>query len=363
MDATIYDTKEGIATMLGSLEHFCELAEARREAGYKRREQLHEFWLLGRFYTDSCGNLVQYKPSYFSDEVLSQIPAVLTNEEFGEIFRLKGIGDGGISRSGPMYCPSLPLPHVLDPISGDEWTIKNCHDYYPVESHEEIDLTSYVEETLGEVLEALKARTDGIYSYPWSSMSVRNDAYIGTPVDRVVNMDNPHGIKDIDENYIFQAGDKITVRVVRCYHADTYKIYLDRERVKELSDLQKEILEFLELCAFTDVHIIQQMVPAHVADDMKEEFNDEKDRQNFMTYGAYFRVETDEGSFGLIPLGEDRLWLDLTNTGITAQELGKVLGFPMDNNFTSCLVSFMDEVEQLLVFRRELLRRKIRTKT
>ena len=355
MDATIYDTKEGIATMLDSLEHFCELSETRRKVGLNVR--LNEFWLLGRFRTDSCGNLVLYKPSYFSDEVLPQIPKVLTSEEFHELYQQKGMTEVK-HRGGPMNHPSLPPPHVLDPISGEGWTIDNCHDYYPVELTEDIDLTSYAGKTFGEVLKILEARSDGVYSYPWSNLSVTNNAYIGTFVEGIVDPKNPHGVKDVDENYVIQSGDKINIRIVRCYHASTYEIYLDRERVKELSDLQKEILEFLELCAFTDVHIIQQMVPAHVADDMKEEFNEEKDRQNFMTYGAYFRVETDEGLFGLIPLGEDRLWLDLTNTGITAQELGKALGFPVDNNFTSCLVPFMDEVEQLLVFRRELLRRK-----
>lgn len=52
-----YDTHVGIAAQLGSLGDFLDLAQERSHAGYRRRERLNQWVVLGRYLFDTCGNL------------------------------------------------------------------------------------------------------------------------------------------------------------------------------------------------------------------------------------------------------------------------------------------------------------------
>jgi len=235
MDATTYDTKEGIAACLNDLDSFNNLVKARREAGYKRHERLHQFWILGRFQTDACGNTVRFSPDYFAAKVYATIPAVLTNEEFELLLERSEVGSE-IRSGNNMLLPVLPPSHLKDPISGEGWTIATCYDAEPIETHPQQSLQEFVGRTWAEYKQYLAQRSDGLYSL--FEESVFNEAYVDLRADPENHNlpKNEYGYRpkeEVTDSYIIQPGDQVHLTIVRFYHAKTLPLYYQQCRAEQ----------------------------------------------------------------------------------------------------------------------------------
>lgn len=116
----VYDTEEGIKGMLMSLKLLHQLKAARQSAGYERNERLHEFLILGTFYTDGCGNFGRSEVS-LDDKVLGRkdFPPVVSHER---LFVLKEM------RISTGFGPCLPSQDVSCKVCDRPWTIENVED-------------------------------------------------------------------------------------------------------------------------------------------------------------------------------------------------------------------------------------------
>jgi hypothetical protein len=87
MTTNWYDTREGIQEAVNKgIAGLRELAKARHEAGYDRKERLSEWCVYGLFWTDTCGNfsrMVDSAPRSRVREV--EIPDVMDKAEVMEI--------------------------------------------------------------------------------------------------------------------------------------------------------------------------------------------------------------------------------------------------------------------------------------
>jgi hypothetical protein len=226
-----YDTKEGIAKAITSLEGLNNLASERHTAGYDRDEHLNQFYILnGRYFTDACGNLctVFGVPSSI---LPSSIPPVLTQEEFfkfleeqaGKNHSLCHTLDGG----------NLPRTDLLCSHCRKGWDISNCHDVFIVRETRVISLADFVGKTLGEVKLTHTERVDAIY-FMQPDILIRNDRFI----DLSPKYPNPEHdwqkkfVKNergwvserdgIDDSYVIQEGDEGYFNVWSYFHSDCH---------------------------------------------------------------------------------------------------------------------------------------------
>lgn len=122
-----YDTREGLEARVesGGLEGLREIATARRNAGYGRGERMAEWCLLGRFYTDTCGNfsaLTQGAPAdaYQFMEYDGPLPTVLSKEEMGTYTH----------RWVATMQSALPPQGARCDRCGRGWDLDNVRDFY-----------------------------------------------------------------------------------------------------------------------------------------------------------------------------------------------------------------------------------------
>src|SRR5438552_663912 len=112
MESSIYNTKEGIESRLGSLADLNELVKERHDAGYQRHERLQEFYILGRFSSDTVGNFNKWGPDIFPAEVYANAPKVMTAEEYSEFYNanqhLISADADTFQSGGNMLYPQLP---------------------------------------------------------------------------------------------------------------------------------------------------------------------------------------------------------------------------------------------------------------
>lgn len=122
-----YDTREGIQERLDKgLEGLHEIAKARRDAGYDRRERLTDWCLLGTFWLDTCGNfstITEGAPRdgywYWKMEEVYKTPDVMNRDEaaqFSQHWSSTGTG--------------LPSPEDRCDRCGRGWALDNVRDYY-----------------------------------------------------------------------------------------------------------------------------------------------------------------------------------------------------------------------------------------
>lgn len=123
-----YDTREGLQARLesGGLSGLREIAKARREAGYDRKERMKEWYILGIFCADSVGNfslisdgapIDAYK---FLGMSVPYPPDVMTREEIGTYTQRWTITHG----------PCLPPGDDRCDRCGRGWTLDNVRDYF-----------------------------------------------------------------------------------------------------------------------------------------------------------------------------------------------------------------------------------------
>jgi len=123
-----YDTREGLQARLqsGGLSGLREIAKARREAGYDRREKLKEWYILGIFCADSVGNFslitggAPLDASKFLDYSTPPVPDVMSREEMGTYTQRWEITHGACLPPGDDRCDRC----------GRGWTLDNVRDFF-----------------------------------------------------------------------------------------------------------------------------------------------------------------------------------------------------------------------------------------
>jgi hypothetical protein len=242
-----YNTKEGILPKLQSLEGFCDLIHARYEAGYQRDESLTDFYALGNWLLDSCGNCMKA-----DRDIKSLIPGIaplLTSEEFSDVLS-QHLGKPMLGFSSGM---DVPLPGLTCPVCGQEWSLDNCYDvivYQENNSEQIVSLDAFVGKPLMEFRFDLQERRDAVYRMNQPELIIRNDRFIDLTPDpyheeynlkhpdtpMVINKNGWKGIKDgIDGNYIVQPGDEGYVNIWRFYHRTCNRQRINQEQLDEFS--------------------------------------------------------------------------------------------------------------------------------
>ena len=225
-----YDTPEGIADMIRTLAGFNQLSRLRDEAGYLRGERLNQFYILGRWFLDTCGNTMKIVDEFIPKEKFPQIPDVLTAEEFWLFIRQHG-GNVSITSTPEAIIPPVRITCAE---CGKPWTIRNAHDFIPRRESPVFSLANFVGMTLGEVRSFLDTRTDAVWRLRTRDKPIRHDRFIDlTPHPDYPTMKmNEYGWAGKDEGitdeYIIQAGDEAAPAVWYCYHSACNRVALER---------------------------------------------------------------------------------------------------------------------------------------
>jgi hypothetical protein len=212
-----YDTKEGIAKSLETLSAFQYMLMERCSAGYDRDERMNEFYVLGRFWLDTCGNCGKIE-GYIPKEQFPDIPDVLTRDEFFAYLKERVEGDGPMISSSMQS--GLPAPNITCPVCGKGWDMTNCHDTVVRHKTEAFPLAEFVGQTLLDVKTHFNQRTDAVYGMQ-SDILIRNkhfidlspkypDAEPGSWKEGIKVNDNGWVSErdGIDDNYVIQEGDE-----------------------------------------------------------------------------------------------------------------------------------------------------------
>lgn len=172
MDAQ-YDTKEGINSYLkDGLPGLRRLVADRGEAGYKRKERMREWVVLGRYRLDTCGNFMGIIDGAPDDQHYEPFDQVMTMDEAVKI-----------SPHFTSTFANLPSSDDRCPRCEEGWQLRNCYDLEKVgerlfhkkcaeyERHETVRAKmSSLFDDAGLVAKELKAIPNGYGSYwngPW----------------------------------------------------------------------------------------------------------------------------------------------------------------------------------------------------
>ncbi|MDP3778956.1 MAG: hypothetical protein Q8R30_02860 [bacterium] len=310
-----YDTKEGIEEMLESLELFNQLIRIREAAG-RRGEELHDFYLLGRFLTHSSGHLLKWYPDYFPPERYKDVPCVLTAQEFEALVNQFGIDKNTMRRAHELHLPAIPPARMIDPINKESWTIETCHDATPIEKDDSISLDEYVGKTIGEVKEIVAGDREKLYEfYP---LVIFNHELIDFAPDDNGYPLNQYGTRpryEMTDDYIVRMDDIINVRIIQFFHKDTLETFQENESDKLVDYYADSIRLICESAGFTEVNVAFTPIPTYLIHH-GDHFS------HFITHvQMYFRTEAHQGSFGVILLENTMICLDLTATRITRHQL------------------------------------------
>lgn len=253
-----YDTTSGITKSLVSLEQFLEVLKQREIAGYLRNERLHEFYVFGRYYLDSCGNCMKAK-EIVPKEKFPDIPEVLTRQEFFAF--IEEHSDGKEHMISFSMGSDIPDSHLICPVCKAGWDIINCHDTVVTRKTENISLHEFIGKTLKIVKSNFSKLNDGIYlMHP--EVTIRNDRFIDlspeypNPEDdwqknQVKNKLGWVGEQQgINEGYVIQEGDFGHFDVFTYYHSKCNRINLLKEE-------EKYFTEIFEKAGFVNFSLIE----------------------------------------------------------------------------------------------------------
>lgn len=230
-----YDTTQGIRGALASLETFTELVSERHTAGYTRKERLNEFYVLGRYSLDTCGNcgkLLDWIPK----DNLPDLPDVMSRDAFWAYMKTNA-KDGEKTAVSSSMTSDLPFGNIICSVCKKGWTIHNCHDTVVVHKTEVFPLADFEGKTLRDVKTAYRKRKDAHYQMQ-DDILVRNDRFIDLSPkypgeteewkQRLVK--NERGwvsTRDgINDDYVIQTGDEGFFNVWTYYHHSCNRLNL-----------------------------------------------------------------------------------------------------------------------------------------
>lgn len=244
-----YDTKEGVIEAIKSPEAFFNLIAKRREAGYKNEEHLNEFYVLGKFHLDTCGNCALVSSKRNLGESFTGIEPVMTRQELNSCLS-SSANKAKAQQFMLMFdiSPRLPQPHLKCSICNKGWDLNNIEDSFCWDSDKVIPLTDWVGKTLETVLSLLNTKADAIY-FPQPEFIIRNNNRINLipkyehlehdwQRDEVVNKEGWAGAADgIDNSYIIQEGDELFLNVWEFYHLPCNKQHLTEIYQKRFTEI------------------------------------------------------------------------------------------------------------------------------
>lgn len=241
-----YDTKRGIKGALASLNDFMELVSERHKAGYDRGERMNEFYVLGRYWMDTCGNCGKIS-GWIPKEQVPDLPGVMTREEFWDYVK-ENIPDADKVCISSGANSELPYDGVICPVCEKGWTIQNCHDTVPVHKTEVYPLADFIGKTLSDVKEHLAKKTDALYRMQ-DDIMIRNDRFIDlSPKYPNPKADWEKGIvkneqgwvsarDGIDDGYIIKGGDEGYFNVWTYYHGECNRLHLARREEMKFREI------------------------------------------------------------------------------------------------------------------------------
>ena len=158
-----YDSYDGIRNATKSLKAFHDLIKARHEAGYKRKEQMEEWYLFNMAISlDTCGNMGRGK----GNDSLN-IPIITKGAFFNfyEKFSEKGQDDLYMSHGFGGTSNMLPREGKHCPICGEEWTMQNFLDSYSTNTRGTLNPVKggYLNKTREQVADLFTDK----YTYVW----------------------------------------------------------------------------------------------------------------------------------------------------------------------------------------------------
>jgi hypothetical protein len=168
-----YELEDYIKIAIQSLEGLHCLINERYSAGYRRKERLREFYVLGFLSLDTCGNCL--KLSNLTAFDFTKLPPVLTREAYWEELQ-KLTGDKPMLSFG-YNGGEIPGPGLKCAYCGKGWTIDNCCDTTTKHREMVIPGNDYVGKTLAEVDDILSYHNNGVFRLD-RSFPIRNDKYI-----------------------------------------------------------------------------------------------------------------------------------------------------------------------------------------
>jgi len=251
-----YDTKEGILNSLKSFPDLVQMIEERHTAGYCRNERLNQFYVLGRYWLDSCGNCCKAQ-GFIPKEQFADIPDVLTKDEFWDFIK-KHQEDKELMISFVLQS-DMPLPNITCPVCGKGWDIQNCHDTVVWHKTDAISLTDFVGKTLGQVKQHYNQLTNAIYRMQ-SDILIRNDRFIDLSPKypkpehdwqkRIVKNQNGWvSEKDgITDDYVIQKGDEGFFNIWAYYHGVCNREHLEKTE-------EQEFRKIFEKAGFQDIRM------------------------------------------------------------------------------------------------------------
>jgi hypothetical protein len=362
-----YDTKESIAAQLESYATFYALMSLRREHGSQpfgsprvELSPLSSFVILGRYISDELGQCHRLSRTTFTDADRAALAPVMTEQEFltfvethvvPRITQSYFVLREGISGMSPSF--PLPPPQVVCARCGGTWELNSCHDIDSEGDFEDVNLSDFVGKTLEEVGQDFATRTDAsrAFGYPrrvqnirWADLNVRDEH--ASPEEL--------GWRDVTSDYVVAAGDQTSVFRYRFYHGECFRA-LNSERLaaKEAADLEA-LRETFEFTGFEDVKVTRTSLPDHMRKWVAEGL-DEEDLDKLLKVLAYFRVETNHGSFGIMLAAYPVL--DLEGSGVTPKDLDPRLAASVPPESPQ-IIGFSGEPEQLLMLRQHLMKSK-----
>jgi hypothetical protein len=215
-----YDTSSGLLARSRSLHDLNEVVVARHRAGYVRRERLAEFVVLGRFWLDSCGNLMHI------NHTLEFAPRVIDIDGLRAIYESRGLPMSfNASLGGPTALAHDDIPCS---VCGQKWTIDDC---WNCDTNEVVSPRDFVGKTLGAFRRSLRLKWDAHYAVQ-PDAQIRNDRYIDLTVDPKYpsHKRNERGWcrERLPASYVIQPGDEILVNRFRFDHPGCHAEWLAR---------------------------------------------------------------------------------------------------------------------------------------
>lgn len=227
-----YDTEEGILASLCSLDAFNALLDERRKAGYKRKERMNEFYVLGRYFLDTCGNCMKIF-GWVPKENFPKLPDVMSSYAFWQFMDLACAEKCWITTQPG----EVPDSKVTCPICKKGWDIHSCHNSVIIQKNEVFSLQDFVGKTLREVMSFYTAKNDARYSM-YHEILIRNDRFIDLspkypdPKDSYQKgvVKNEKGwvgsVEGVGDDYVIEVGDEGYFYVWKYYHSLCRRLYL-----------------------------------------------------------------------------------------------------------------------------------------
>jgi hypothetical protein len=242
----LYDTVRGIEASLSSLQAFTLLTEERHKAGYRRKERLNEFFVMGRYLMDTCGNTGKLS-GWIPKEHLPDLPDVISRDAFWAYVKAH-VPAGVYTPVTSNMTSDLPSDGVRCPICKKEWTLENCHDTVVVHTTETFPLSDFVGGTLAQVQAAYAGKTDAHYMMQ-NDILIRSDRFVDlSPKYPEADEDWKRGMvknergwvsskEGIDGGYVIKSGDEGYFNVWRYYHQACNRLALASNEEKSFREI------------------------------------------------------------------------------------------------------------------------------